>query len=114
MSVKVTIRELQEGLPEMLDRAVETGEEYIVERNGRDYAVIVSASEWKRRTLGRRLDALGPAYRLSRAKQSRAEELLARRKSNRLSRAERLELSDLLRECDTIMMRRAEAMDRIA
>jgi prevent-host-death family protein len=113
LSMKITIRQLQERLPELLDQAVETGEEYIVERNGKDYAVIVSAREWKRRIVGRRLDALGPAYRLMPAKQARTEELLERNKEGRLSRRERRELNALLNECDRIMLHRANAMDRL-
>jgi prevent-host-death family protein len=53
MSTTLTIRELQERLPELLDHAVQTGEEYLVQRNGKDCAVVVSACEWKRRTLGK-------------------------------------------------------------
>ncbi len=113
MSVKVTIRQLQQQLPDLLDRAVVTGEEYIVEQNGKDYAVIVSARQWKRRKVGRRLDALGAAYRLDPEKQSRTERLLARRRRGRLSRADRQELNSLLRESNAIMLRRAQAMDRM-
>lgn len=113
MSVKVTVRQLQDQLPDLLDRAVETGEEFIVERNGKDYAVIVSARQWKRRTVGKRLDTLGFTYRLAPRKQARTEELLARKKERRLSRAQSRELNVLLRECDAIMLRRADAMDRL-
>jgi prevent-host-death family protein len=113
MSVKVTVRQLQEQLPTVLDRAVKDGEVCIIERNGEEYAVIVSAREWRRRTVGEQLDALGPPYRLAKEKQARAEELLAKRQQGRLPRAEQRELNALLRECDDIMLRRAEAMDRV-
>ena len=113
MSVKVTVRQLQEKLPELLDRAVESGEECIVQRNGKDYAVVVSVREWRRRSLGRRLDTLGPAYRLPKRKQSRAEQLLAKNQLGSLTPAERRELDALLRECDAVMLRRAAAMDRL-
>jgi len=111
MSVRVTVRELQEQLPDLLDRAVDSGEAYIVERNGEDYAVIISARQWRRRTIGRRLDALGLKYRLAREKQAQAEELLSKNQHGRLARAERRELDALLRECDDILLRRAEALD---
>lgn len=114
MSVKVSWQHLQERLPELLDQAVQTGEECIVQRNGRDYAVIVSVRQWRRRTLGKQLDARGPQYRLSPEKQARAEELLARNKEGRLNAVERRELRRLLRECDAILQRRAEALDRLA
>jgi hypothetical protein len=58
--------------------------------------------------VGAKLDALGPEYRLSPEKQARAEELLA--KEGALDRAERRELGVLLRECDEIMLRRAETL----
>lgn len=111
MSVIVTVSQLEARLPELLDRVVETGETYIVQRNGKDYAVLVGAREWKRRTVGKWLDALGPMYRLVPEKQARAEELLAKKKRVALSAAERRELDALLRECDAIMLRRAKAID---
>ena len=43
MITKLTLRQLQEQLPALLDRAVETGDEYVVQRNGEDYVVILSA-----------------------------------------------------------------------
>jgi prevent-host-death family protein len=131
MSVKVTVGQLRKRLAELLDRTVESGEECIIQRDGEDYAVLVSAREWERRTqevgrthraaatpqaqerrqdIGRELDALGPEYRLSPEKQTRAEELLSRKE--RLTLSERGELDALLRECDAIMLRRAEALDR--
>lgn len=113
MSVKITIRELQEQLPDLLDRAVEHGEEVIVQRNGKDYAVLVSAREWWRRMLGEQLDVQGSAYRLVPEKQARVEELLARQQERLLTRAERGELDDLLRECDEIMLRRAEVIESV-
>jgi hypothetical protein len=67
----------------------------------------------RRRTINRQLDALGSAYRLAKEKQERVEELLAKSQDGHLTRAERRELNVLLRECDEIMLRRAEAMDNI-
>jgi prevent-host-death family protein len=133
MSVKVSVHQLREQLPELLDRAVESGEECIIQRDGQDYAVLVSAREWQRRAhdldhgqppsariaaqerrrreVGRALDALGPEYRLSPEKQARAEELLERKE--RLTPDERGELEELLRESDAVILRRAEALKRI-
>jgi prevent-host-death family protein len=111
MSVKVTLGQLEQQLPELLDQAVKTGETYIVQRNGKDYAVLVSAREWKKRSVGKRLDGLGSGYRLPPDKQARAEALLVKKKRAALSRAERRELDSLLRECDAIMLRRTKAID---
>lgn len=134
MSVRVTVNELREQLPELLDRTVERGEECIVQCEGEDYAIIVGVREWRRRTaqaelasapasadeeesrsreIGRRLDALGPAYRLSSEKQGTLEGLLARRETASLTNAEQRELQTLLAECDEIMLRRAQALRRI-
>jgi prevent-host-death family protein len=136
MSVRITVDQLQEQLPELLNRTVDSGEACIIERDGEEYAVLISAREWRQRSrepsrhdplpdeaqdedhqerrlreIGAKLDALGPEYRLSPEKQARAEELLSR--GNSLSRAERRELQILLRESDEIMLRRAEALDRV-
>jgi prevent-host-death family protein len=50
MSIRISIDQLQERLPELLGRAAEGGEECIIQRNGEDYAVLVSAQEWKQRS----------------------------------------------------------------
>jgi prevent-host-death family protein len=135
MSVRVPFHQLQEQLQELLDRTVESGEECVVQRDGEDYAVIVSAREWRRhgragetaakvatsadleedriREIGRRLDALGPEYRLAGEKQERMEELLDKEKRTPLKPAERAELEALAAECDEIMLRRAQALPRI-
>jgi prevent-host-death family protein len=102
MSVRITVHQLQEQLPELLSRAVESGEAYIIERDGEEYAVLVSAREWRQRNpesdrndsppdgaqdeddqerhlrgIAAKLDALGPEYHLSPEKQARAEALLS-------------------------------------
>src|SRR4029453_11004948 len=76
MSAKVSVHQLQDCLPELIDRVVKTGEECVVQRNGKDCAVIVSARKWRGRGIALQLDALGPAYRLARPKQARVEQLL--------------------------------------
>lgn len=111
--MKVTVHQLQEKLPALLEQTVQSGEECIVQRQGKDYAVLVSAQAWRQRSLGRRIDALGPAYRLAKEKQERVEALLAKRQERRLTSAERRELNDLLQECDDIMLRRAAALDTL-
>ena len=100
MSAKVTLDQLQKRLPELLDWVVQTGEEYVVQRHGQDYAVLVSARHWRRRKVAQGLDALGPAYVLPPHKQARAEELLEAKQKRSLAPAERRELNSLLRECD--------------
>ena len=89
VSVKVSLRQFQDRLPELLDQVVNTEEEYVVQRNGKNYAVLVSARQWRRRTIAERLGRLGPEYRLPRQKQARAEALLAKSKRRTLSPAER-------------------------
>lgn len=111
--MKVTVHQLQEQLPALLEHTVQSGEACIVQRQGKDYAVVVSARAWRQRVLGRRLDALGPAYRLAPGQQARMEALLAKRQECRLTNIERRELTGLLRECDNIMLRRAEALDSL-
>jgi antitoxin (DNA-binding transcriptional repressor) of toxin-antitoxin stability system len=132
MSERVSVRQFQERLPELLDRAVRSGEECIIERDGEEYAVLVSAQTWRRREadpeaandtveteearareVGRRLDSLGPEYRLSAKKQARLEELFARRDAAPLTPAEESELQALVAECDEIMLRRAQALPRV-
>jgi prevent-host-death family protein len=114
MSVKVSLHQLRDRLSELLNRLDQTGEEFVVQRNGKDYAVVVSPQQWRRRTAGRRLDALGPNYRLSPAKQARMEELLAAKKKRPLSPHESRRLRALLRECDSILVERAAALDRLS
>src|SRR5436309_13898807 len=48
MSLKITVQQLQEQLPELLDHAVAGGEECIIERDGQEYAVLIGAREWRR------------------------------------------------------------------
>ena len=110
MSMKVTVSELRDHLPDILDRAVKDDQPCIIERGGKTYAVIVSARQWRRETIGARLDALGPEYKLTKEKQARAEELLSESKRRPLTRNERRELNTLLVESEKIMLRRAGAM----
>jgi prevent-host-death family protein len=114
MSNKVSVHQLQERLTELLDEVIKNGEECIVQCNGKDCAVLVSAQQWRRRTVGDRLDAIGPLYRLSRPKQRRAEQLLIAKQRRRLTAVEGRELRALLRECDEIMLRRARAVEQIS
>lgn len=113
MSIKITVDQLRDRLPELLDDLVGTGKEYIVQRNGKDHAVILSAQDWRCQKLGKRLDGLGPAFRLARSKQKRAEKLLDAQTTRRLTAAERRELKALLHESDAILLRRAAALDQL-
>lgn len=110
MSVKVTVKQLQQHLPEILNRTVKDDDVCVIEKNGQSIAVIVSLREWRRRTVGERLDALGAEYRLSPDKQQRAEELLAQ---EQLQDVEEKELEALLNEADAILLRRAEALKQL-
>ncbi len=111
MSIKVSMRELHDQLPELLDQVVKNGEEYVVQRDGKDCAVIVNTRQWRRCKTGQMLDGLGDAYRLSSPKQARAEQLLNARQQRSLTVAERRELRDLLHECDAILLRRATTLE---
>ena len=113
MSIKVSLRQLEEQLAELLESVAETGQEYIVQRNGKDYAVIVNVRQWRRRTVGQQLDALGSGYRLAKDKQARVEQLLAAKERRTLTAAEQRELRSRLRECDSVLQRRAAAMDQL-
>jgi len=113
MSIRVNVSQLREQLPELLDRTVRDDEVCLIERNGEPYAVIISAREWRRQTIGKRLDALGPQYRLTKEQQRRMEELLALSNEGRLTRTERRELNILLQTSEEVMLRRAEAMERV-
>lgn len=113
MSIRVNVSQLLEQLPELLDRAVQDGEVCLIERNGEPYAVIASAREWRRQTIGNSLDALGPQYRLTKEQQRRVEELLAGSNKGQLTRAERRELNALLRTSEEVMLLRAEAIDQV-
>lgn len=113
MSLKVSVNQLQNRLPELLDRAVESNDVCLIERNGQPYAVLVSIGEWRRQTIGKKLDALGTAYQLQASDQLRTEELLARQQSVSLTRAQQRELKKLLRTAEEIMLRRAEALKQL-
>ncbi|MCP9494363.1 MAG: type II toxin-antitoxin system prevent-host-death family antitoxin [Pyrinomonadaceae bacterium MAG19_C2-C3] len=110
MNVKVSVSQLQKYLPEILNRAVADDDVCVVERDGENIAVIVSLREWRRRTVGEQLDALGTEYRITADGQQRTEALLAK---ERLTPAEEKELETLLTEADEIMLRRAEALDNL-
>jgi antitoxin (DNA-binding transcriptional repressor) of toxin-antitoxin stability system len=113
MSVKVTLGQVQSDLPELLDQLAKTGEEFVVQRGGKDCAVIVSARQWRRRKVAQHLDELGFTPRLAKALQKRAEVLLAAKKNRSLTTAERSELKELLERCDEVLLQRARALDDI-
>ncbi len=113
MSLKVSVDQLQKQLPELLSRTVRANDVCLIERNGQPYAVLVGIQEWDRQMIGKRLDGLGPSYRLNREQQKRAETLLAKQKTRRLTRLEQRELNALLQESEAVMSRRAEGLERI-
>src|SRR5262245_51845225 len=112
-SVKVSEQQLQRCLPELLDQVVKNGTECVVQRQGKDCAVIVDARQWRRRKAAERLNVLGPAYRLPAGKQARVEKLLTVNQDGSLTASQRRELQGLLRECDDILLRRARALEHI-
>lgn len=111
MSLRVSVKQLQKNLPEILNRAVADDDVCVVERNGENIAVIVSLRVWQqRRTVGEQLDALGVDYRLGKSQQKRTEELLSKEP---LTHAEEKELETLLIEADKILLHRAEALEQL-
>jgi antitoxin (DNA-binding transcriptional repressor) of toxin-antitoxin stability system len=113
MSVKVTLGQVQSDLPELLDQLAKTGEVFVVQRGGKDCAVIVSARQWRRRRIAQDLDELGTAPRLAKAHQKRAEQLLAAKANRSLTAAERRELKNLLRKSAEVLSQRVRALDDI-
>ena len=113
MSIKVSLQQAQDDLSILLEKIAATGEEFVVQRDGKDCAVIVSAKQWRRRRATERLDRLPSAQRLSSAKQARVELLLDAKKKRSLTAVERAELKSLLVESDDVMLRRAAALDTI-
>ena len=79
MSTKVSLPQLREQVAELLDQVAKTGEECVVQRDGKDLAVFVSVSQWRRRTLGRQLDGLGDEHRVD---SHRAEQLSAAKRKH--------------------------------
>lgn len=113
MSVRVTLQQVENDLSGLLDQVAESGEEFVVQRKGKDCAVIVSALQWRRRKAAQRLDGLPSSQPLSSARQKRAEFLLTAKKQRSLTVAERQELKNLLQECEKILRERANALDAI-
>lgn len=110
MNHRVSVSQLQKNLPEILNRASVNDDVCVVESNGKGVAVIVSMREWQRHSIGERLDALGPEYRITPVEQRRVEALLLK---DRLTKAEQKELDSLLVHADQIILRRAEAVERL-
>ncbi len=111
MSTRISVKQVESDLSALLDQVSRTGEEFVVQREGKDCAVIVSARQWRRRNAARQLDATESAGRLPKIHQQRVEVLLEAKKKRTLTSAERQELKDLLRESDAVMLRRAKALD---
>jgi antitoxin (DNA-binding transcriptional repressor) of toxin-antitoxin stability system len=114
ISATITFRELQQRLPELLDRVAQNGEECVVQRDGKALAVIVNPRRWRRRRLSARLDAACLAGRVPESRQKRGEALLALQSRRSLTPAERRELKSILRECDAVMLRRAATLEHLA
>ncbi len=58
MSVLASSREVKAEFDDYLTKVVEDGEPCVVQRERKNYAVLVSHNDWQRRELGRHLDAL--------------------------------------------------------
>ena len=113
MSVRATVRQFRERMEEYLAKAVEEDEPCVLQRNGKNYAVVMSHEEWEMIELGRHLDAFGPEYRVSPESQRRAEELLDQQGRRPLTKTERRELARILKESDQVLLRRAQALESL-
>ena len=113
MSVRATVRQMKDRFEDYLQKAVEEGTPCVVRNNGKDCAVLVSLRDWDRRELGRRLDSLGPEFRLSPKMQQRAEELLSEQGRRPLTPEEKRELNRILKESEKVLLRRAKAMEHL-
>src|SRR5437763_8675035 len=87
MTVRASVQQLRERLPELLDDAVNGGRPCVVRRNGKDYAVILGVGEWRRRTVAKRFGAPGQRFKVPAKAQARTEQLLAMKKAGSLTRA---------------------------
>ena len=112
MSVRVSLRKLEQQLPALLERVAKDGEECVVQRNGKDYAVIIGVQQWRRRTVGRRLDALSrAAARPGQAGAGGASACGQGEPASDRGRAARA--GALLRESEAILRRRSAALNQL-
>lgn len=134
MSRKVTIRKAQDHLSDLLARAEQSGERFVVERNGKPVGAIVSVADLKcvERLAGkangrqakpetveqraRRLaKALGRRHTLPPDKSRRLRDLIEREDAEEsMTVSEKRELKHLLREHEQLVIKRAQALDEVA
>jgi hypothetical protein len=106
MSIKVTIRQLQEQLPDLLDRTVQSGE-----GNGHTPAAVAKDQERRLRAYQKKMERLGPDYWLPPEQQARLIELVEKEDfGETLTRAERRELRQLLKRHEQLLVKRAAAL----
>lgn len=131
MSSKVTIRKAQDHLSDLLARAEQSGERFVVERNGKPVGAIVSIADLhqverlgagngstarpktraEREKLARKL---GRRFTLPPDKSRRLRELIEREDDEaRLTVEEKRELKRLLKEHEELVVKRAQALDQL-
>lgn len=113
MSVQASSRDVKARFEDYLTKVVEEGEPCVVQREGKNYAVLVSHDEWERREFGRHLDGMGDEYRVPPEIQRRAAELLTAQGQRRLNADERREVQQLRKVFDRVMLRRSQAMEQL-
>jgi len=122
MDTIVTVKDMQQRLSELLQRAAQ-GERVIIRQRGKPSLALIKLNEADAQTTlpgpetdtkGQRLERaagkLGKRFRLSSAQQRRLESLGQKNKQSTLTEAERSELCQLLHTLEELSRQKAQAL----
>jgi prevent-host-death family protein len=122
MDTIVTVKDMQQRLSELLQRAAQ-GERVIIRQRGKPSLALIKLNEADEQTTlpgpeidtkGQRLERaagkLGKRFRLSSAQQRRLESLGQKNKQDTLTEAERTELFQLLHTLEELSRQKAQAL----
>jgi prevent-host-death family protein len=122
MDTIVTVKDMQQRLSELLQRAAQ-GERVIIRQRGKPSLALIKLNEADEQTTlpgpetdtkGQRLERaagkLGKRFRLSSAQQRRLESLGQKNKQGTLTEAERTELFQLLHTLEELSRQKAQAL----
>jgi len=122
MDTIVTVKDMQQRLSELLQRAAQ-GERVIIRQRGKPSLALIKLNEADEQTTlpgpetdtkGQRLERaagkLGKRFRLSSAQQRRLESLGQKNKQGTLTEAERAELFQLLHTLEELSRQKAQAL----
>jgi prevent-host-death family protein len=122
MDTIVTVKDMQQRLSELLQRAAQ-GERVIIRQRGKPSLALIKLNEADEQTTlpgpeidtkGQRLERaagkLGQRFRLSSAQQRRLESLGQKNKQDTLTEAERTELFQLLHTLEELSRQKAQAL----